>query len=334
MLLAGVVTASFWLQASDCPVGERWFAHELLATKPLCIPANPQRIVALDMGAVEMTLLADRQLLGTANWLLAEISVLSPEFAGILPDVDNIGYPASLEKLVQLKPDIILAVGASEGVNRSIDIVAAQKIAQTVLAKPVIYDDWKLSSEFWAAALDEKPLFAKLLANYQQRVGEVKTALGDKVTQTVSIMANSAYGTSLWLQNTPPAAVIADIGLRRPSAQNYDKNSAKAVYKDVRYPMISDERLDLADADNIFVFGYPSHDKKAQKKQRKILAKLKKNPIWRSLNGVKNGKAFYVEGYWWRCNSYALANRVVDDVATHLTGAAVATKALAYPLHK
>lgn len=331
-LLISAASMVFFAQASACKSDERLFEHALLAGEPVCIPENPRRVVALDMGAAEMTLLSNRQLVGTANWLLAEMSVLTPEFHGILPTVGNVGYPANLETIVQLKPDIILAVGQADGVSKAIDAVAAQKIAPIVLANPIIYDDWKLSSEFWAAALNETPLFERLLTNYQTRVDEVKAALGENGSQTVSIISSSAYGKSLWLKNTPPAAVISDIGLARPDAQNYDKESAKSVYKDVRYPMISEERLDLADADAIFVFSYPSHDEKGQKVQAKLLDKLKANPIWQSLDGVKKDRAFYVGGHWWRCNSYGLANRVLDDVAEHLAGKKTETIAIAYPI--
>lgn len=320
------------VSATTCQDNERLFEHPLLTTEPLCLPKNPQRIVALDMGAAELTLLSGKTLSGAANWLLAEMSVLSPEFASHLPTVTNVGYPASLEKLVNLKPDLILAVGSGEGLAQSIDVKAAQKIAPTVMADPIVYDDWTVSAEFWAAALNETALYKKLIDNYTQRIDAIKKTLGDNAGKTVSIVGTSAYGKSLWLKNTPPAAVISDLGFTRPAAQNYDKDTAKGVYKDVRYPMISEEKIKLADADYLFTFSYPSHDAEGQKQQQKIQDKLKASPLWNSLDAVKNQRVFYVGGHWWRCNSYLLANKVLDDVAQHIAQQPPTVKAFTYPI--
>lgn len=330
-LIIGISAFSI-ADAHDCPKNERLFEHELLATAPVCVPNQPQRIVALDMGAAELTLLSGKQLSGAANWLLAEMSVLSPEFSGILPQVINVGYPASLEKLAEIQPDIILAVGTGKGVHKGIDVSGAQKIAPVIVAKPVIYDDWKISAEFWAQALNEQVLYQRLFANYQTRVDEIKSSLGESAGQTVSIVGKSAYGTSLWLKDTPPAAIIADLGLTRPDSQNYDKQTAKSVYQDVRYPMISEEKLDLADADNVFVFSYPSHDERGQKKQQRLMKQLQGNPLWKILSATKNHRVFYVGGHWWRCNSYLLANKVLDDVAKYIAKKQPETPALTYPI--
>lgn len=332
ILLVGLTALSFCTYADDCKDDERLFEHELLVTEPLCIPKNPQRIVALDIGAVEIIMFSNRKLIGTSSWLLRELPVLYPEYKDSIPNIEDIGFPANLEKLLLLKPDIILAVGGADGISRSIDPVAAQKIAPTVVANTLIYEDWKLGGEFWASVLQEKPLFEHLLANYRQRVAEVQDMLGDNISQSVSIMSNSSYGKYLWLKDTPPAAIVSDVGLRRPPAQDYDKNSGKDVYKNPRYPMISEERLDLAEADAVFVFGYATSDKKIQKKEERTLEKLKSNPIWKTLKVVRNNKAFYVGGHWWRCSSYTLANRVLDDIGKYLGGKLPATPAIVYPI--
>lgn len=325
-----------WHSASGatCQDGQRLFAHKLLATEPVCIPKNARRIVAMDMGAVELTLLSGRELLGSSHWLLSEMSVLMPEFSDALPKIENVGYPVNLEKLLALQPDLILAVGGADGINGSIDFAKAQKIAPTVMANPLVYDSWQNSSEFWAQALGEQDLYARLLKNYQTRVAEVQKNLGAHISERVSIIANSNYGKSLWLENTPPSSVVADIGLARPASQTPRKNAKDNSYIGSRYRVISEERLDMADGDAIFVFGYPSGDKKGQKTEKQVTKKLKNNPLWKTLKAVRANKAFYVGGHWWRCNSYILANRVLDDIAENLTGKLPTTPALKYPLEQ
>lgn len=314
--------------ALECSDGQRVFSDELSVTGDVCVPIEPQRIVSMDMGAAELTLFTGKDLVGAANWILAEMSVLTPEYKDALTNIENVGYPANLEKLLALKPDLILAVGYEAGVHQSIDVEKAQKIAPLIVANPVVYDDWKVSTKFWAKALNVSTTYDEMLANYDQRVTEIKALIGDKNQQAVSILGMSTYGTSMWLKDTPPARIVNDLGFRRPRSQDYDAKAAKEVYKDARYPMISEEKLDLADADIIFGFGYPSHDPKEINKLKKIIEKKEKSPLWNSLSGVKNKQFYNVGGHWWRCTSYSLANRVLDDIATSIAGELPNTRAL------
>ncbi|HEX2619417.1 MAG TPA: ABC transporter substrate-binding protein, partial [Phototrophicaceae bacterium] len=96
--------------ASDttCEAGFRLFDHEYLAGDPVCIPENPQRILALEFSALESVLLADKELVGTANWLHEEVPVLLPELAPALEGIADTGYPTNLEAALLAAPDLIL----------------------------------------------------------------------------------------------------------------------------------------------------------------------------------------------------------------------------------
>lgn len=319
----------YQVNALECPEEQRVFSDKLSVLGDLCVPNKPQRIVSMDMSASELTLFTGKELLGTANWILAEMSVLSPELSDELKNVENVGYPTNLEKVLTLKPDLIVAVSSATGdISQSIDIKRAQKIAPVIIADTVVYDDWKTSTKFWGKALGVEPTVEKMLANYQMRLDEVKAELGDKTNQTVSIIAVSTYGKSLWLKDTPPAKIVADLGFSRPKSQDYDRNTAKGVYQDVRYPMISEEKLNLADGDIIFGFGYPAHEKRQIDKTAKLVEKMRSDALWKSLKGVKNNQFHLVSGHWWRCTSYLLANKVLSDISERLTGKKPATAML------
>ena len=47
---------------------------------------------------------------------------------------------------------------------------------------------------------------------------------------------------------------------------------------------------------------------------------LEQSPLWQSLSAVQAGNTYFVPGYWWRSQTYLLANKVVDDLFTHLAG--------------
>ncbi len=313
--------------ASSCPEGQRLFSHALLATEPLCIPAAPKRILALDMASVELTLLTNKQLVGTGNWILSELPLLVPSFAETLTTVEDVGYPANLEKVLVLKPDLILAVGGTEA-GETIDIEQAKQIAPVVIADTSIYNDWKLGVEFWSAVLNVSDAYAAMEANYRTRVGELQAALGESRSRTVSVISTSSYGVSLWMPDSPPGAILSDVGLARPEAQSLVGEAALQRYQAQQYVSISEERLDLADGDAIFFFTYASSDPAVAEKESAHVTAFTQKPIWQSLGAVKASQAFLVPEYWWRSQTYLLANKVLDDLFTHLTDTQATTPVL------
>lgn len=93
---------------TDCEAGFR-LDHELLVTDPVCIPIDPQRVLPLDMTALELMLITSQTPLGTAQWILDELPLLLPEYADRLTPLPGFGYPADLEQVAALQPDLILA---------------------------------------------------------------------------------------------------------------------------------------------------------------------------------------------------------------------------------
>ncbi|MCS6828838.1 MAG: iron-siderophore ABC transporter substrate-binding protein [Caldilinea sp.] len=310
-----------------CKAGFRLFDHALLATDPVCIPDNPQRIIALDVASAELTLMTDKTLLATSGWLLRELPVMLPQFADRLAPVEDVGYPANLEKVLALKPDLILAVGGT-GAGETIDVDQALAIAPVVIADPVIYNDWKLGTQFWSEALNVPDLYTKMKANYDARVVELQAALGNPSALKVSVVAASTYGISLWMPDTPPGAILTDVGLSRPEAQSLVGDAAQARYGAGQYISISEERLDLADGDVIFYFTYASADPETTAKETAFIKSLEEKPLWQALKAVKNGRAYFVPGYWWRSQTYLLANKVIDDLFTYLTDTTATTPVL------
>ncbi len=312
---------------TSCEAGFRLFDHDLLATDPICIPENPQRIIALDVASVELTLMTDKTLLATSGWLLSEMPILLPQFADTLAGAEDVGYPANLETILLLKPDLILAVGGTS-VGETIDVEQAMQIAPVVIADPAIYADWKLGTGFWSEVLNVADFYAAMEANYFTRVGELQAALGNPGDLEVSVIAASTYGMSLWMPDTPPGQILSDVGLARPEAQSLIGEKALARYEASQYITISEERLDLVDGDAIFYFTYASADSETAQKESDFLQAFAEKPLWQALNAVKAGKAFLVPGYWWRSQSYLLANLVLDDLFANLTDTTATTPTL------
>jgi iron complex transport system substrate-binding protein len=308
--------------ATECEEGSRLFDHELLATEPVCIPNAPQRVIALDMASLEVLLLKEQQPVGTAEWILQEHPLLLPAYAEKLSTVDGLGYPAELETVVVLQPDLILAPADT------IDIKLASDIAPVVVPDAAIYGDWKLGMQFWSEVMNTQELYADMEANYRARVAELQTALGTPEEMEVSVISASTYGLSLWMPDSPPGAILADVGLARPEAQSLTGDSAMSRYGEKQYVELSEERLDLADGDAVFYFTYAATDPEVASKESAFIESFEQKPLWQTLGAVKAGQSFFVGGHWWRSQTYLLANLVIDDLFTHLTDTAATTPVL------
>jgi iron complex transport system substrate-binding protein len=311
-------------ETTECEAGFRLFEHEYLAGDPVCIPENPQRILALELSAVEMVILADKELVGTANWLHDEIPVLLPELAPILEGIADTGYPANLEVALLAEPDLILAV------DGDIDLDSGNAIAPVVMPLAGIEHNWKQSMEFWSAVLGTEELYAEMLANYDTRIAEFKAALSD--APEISVIGTSSYGTYLWLEDTAPGVVVTDAGLARPESQAMSGDAAVERYGEQRWIQISEERFDLADGDAIFVFTYATTDPETLETENTAMEAFQNNPVWNSLSAVEADHVYYVGPYWWRAPTYLLANKVLDDLFTHLTDTTADTPVLALSL--
>lgn len=310
-------------QETTCEAGFRLFDHEYLTTEPVCIPENPQRVVALDTASVELLLFTNKQVVGSADWLMDEFTVILPELADKLQGVTDVGYPANLETVVSLKPDLIL------GYEDTLDVEAASQIAPVIVPSSELNNDWEKATEFWSEVLGVQDLYGEMKANYDARVAELRAALGETGLETeVSVIGASSYGVYLWLENTAPGNILQDVGLARPESQALSGEAAIAEYGEDLWIPVSDERLDLADGDAIFVFNYAAIDAETLEKETAFTEGFKKNPIFMSLGASKAGKAFFVGGHWWRSQTYLLANKVLDDLFTHLANTSATTDVL------
>lgn len=310
------------IAATACEAGFRLFDHDLLVTDPVCIPTAPQRVLPLDMTALELMLITNQTPLGTAQWILDELPILLPEYADALASLPGFGYPADLEQVAALQPDLILAPADT------LDVELAKEIAPVIVPDQRIYEDWKLGVAFWCAVMNMPERYAQMAATYDQRVAELQAALGDPSAVEVSVISASTYGIWLWMPDSSAGHVLADVGLSRPEAQALVGEAAIARYGEKQYIEISEERLDLVDGDAIFYFTYAAVDPKVAAEESTFLKTFNEKPLWQALGAVKAGNAFFVGGHWWRSQTYLLANKMLDDLFANLTDTTATTPAL------
>jgi iron complex transport system substrate-binding protein len=248
----------------------RMVQHKLGET---CIPIHPQRIVVLD----EYYLLDSISALGIKPVGYAPCSICIPsitlsKLVADIPDVGDIAAP-SLEKILSLKPDLILGLDWQKQFYPLLS-----KIAPTVMIDDSEKIGFKKNLEYLSEILDKSDQFEIIWIEYNGRIQKFRQQLGEKLqTKTVSVIG--IHGASLFYAKKPEftifGQVMLDAGIQFSPAHESIKTNG--------YHSISIETLPDWDADFLFVLrNYKIH--------AEYLASMMKYPIWSTLSAVQNGK--------------------------------------------
>ena len=262
----------------------------------VCVPKLPQRLVALD----EITL-ADALILGVPSIGAASYDELADYLVEKSGDIEFLGTSEqpSLEKIYQLKPDLIL------GIELSAEAIYPQlsQIAPTALGEWHGYPSWREHFNFVARVLGKEDKAKEVWSDYNRRIDELKGALGDRVQDLEISLAYACCGNlTLDAENSFAGSILADLGISRPKSQ------AAIVDGTIR---LSEERLSDLDADILFlsVFDEESED---------ILADWQQKPLWNQLQVVQNQRVYLVNGSIWRAGDPIAANLVIEELYKYL----------------
>ncbi|MHC5934692.1 ABC transporter substrate-binding protein [Nostoc sp.] len=275
------------------------------------VPVHPQRVVVIDPWLVEIPLALGVNLVG-APGLASTLQGLGLEDKH--PGIEDIGAlltPPNMEKVITLKPDLIL------GTIRNRDTYNLwSHIAPTVLLKVQSNGDWKQPFMPAAKALGKTETAKRLIDDYNIRLAEFKQKMGSRLKKTlVSVVRLIPETINPLTKGAFSGVIIEDAGLIRPPSQNLD---AKATQKKAGNPVgynISSEVLTQIDGDILFIVRYGFKDPA----QSKIAVhKLMAEPLWSKLNVVRQRKVYVVDDFYWLTGSYLSANRVINDLFTYI----------------
>ncbi|WP_066382049.1 iron-siderophore ABC transporter substrate-binding protein [Anabaena sp. CA = ATCC 33047] len=286
------------LATSKCKV----IKHELGES---CIPFQPQRIIALDETSMEALLALD----------LKPIAATQPNIAGsIIPKLGkkaegivSLGKDSqpNIEKMVLLNPDLIL--GFSLGAEQ---YKLFSQIAPTVTFD-YIQNGWKDTFSSIAKTTGKSEQAQKLLEEYQQRVQKLRTVVNHKLKgKTVSISRFYAGNqfTEFRTKYSFPGSLLLEVGIPLPEIQNQ-----LITYENQPLVSVSLERLDLINADILFIALDPGAEETFQKYQN--------SPLWQNLKAVKNQRVYTVDSSYWIFGNILAANAILDDLFTYLVKA-------------
>lgn len=288
--------------AVKLPVETQIVSHALGQVE---IPLSPQRIIVLDDHNIIDPLLA----LSINPVGVISCAGCQERFPGIpdnlvgdIPDLGIRGQP-SLEKILTLKPDLILA---EESHKNSYKILS--QIAPTVLIDPSDLYDFKERLRYLAQMLGKSDRAEEILAQYQKRIQQLQQKLGKQIeTKTVSVIYPTGSAAVFYTSNPnfrTYGQILKDVGLQLiPIQQNQEE-----------FELLSSiEVLPEHDADILFVLT----DYLATEFREKNSTPLSflKQPIWSQLKAVQSNQVYQVN---WTAGGPIGANRIIDDLYKYL----------------
>ncbi|WP_441346827.1 ABC transporter substrate-binding protein [Rhodococcus sp. W8901] len=267
------------------------------------IDAQPQRIVTLDNSYADAVLLLESPLVGYVDYRGQGL----PDYLGdardkYAADATSVGKVsnASLEKVAQLQPDLILSAEVRDGKNYE----ALSALAPTVFSQST-GPTWKDNIRLVAKALGKEDLAEQKIGEYEARAKAIGNEINAKADNPdVSVVRFAGEPTARLYRTTSfSGIVLADAGLARPDSQGPDPADAGSIMNS-----ISPERINEADADVVFVATYEDPEGKSMKAAEAFL----QNPLW----GTLKGRIVEVDDAMWMTPvSIQGAHKILYDLA-------------------
>ncbi|MFF2889176.1 ABC transporter substrate-binding protein [Paenibacillus sp. NPDC057967] len=239
------------------------------------VPTHPQRIVSLEFTGYLSAL--GIKPVGTAP------RFFNPPFLELMDGVEDIGYPPSLEKSLELEPDLIIAANYLTAEQ----LEAFEKIAPVVLLK---WSETNNMNRLTALAdlLDRHEEERAWLESYQQLVQQTKDRLSDHIKPGETASVFYAWGTSInLLAPQVISTLFDDIGFQ-PTEKMKERLSQD---KDFASETISREVVADYAADRIFIIAEQTFGTElVEEMQRSVL---------KTLPAFKEGKVYVLDPNWY-----------------------------------
>lgn len=273
---------------------ERVITHAMGETK---VEGTPARIVVLTNEGTEALLALGVKPVGAVKSWTGD-----PWYEHIKADMEGVTVVGdesqpNMELIASLKPDLI--IGNKLRQEKVYDQLKA--FAPTVFSE-TLRGAWQTNFKLYAEAIGKKAEGDKIIADYDSRAADFKSKAGEKLNQKVSVVRFMAGKTRIYLEDTFTGIAFSKLGIERPDNQKY---------KDTFVEEITKERLPEVDADMLFYFTYETGDGKATEMEQEMM----KDPLWQSLQVVKNNKAIRVsDAIWNTAGGVIAANLMLDEI--------------------
>ncbi|MDR7237863.1 ABC transporter substrate-binding protein [Neobacillus drentensis] len=269
------------------------------------IKGTPKKVVILTNEGTEALLALGVKPVGAVQSWLGD-----PWYEHISKDMDGVEVvgvesEVNVEKIASLKPDLI--IGNKLRQEKVYDQLSA--IAPTVFSE-TLRGDWKDNFKLYAKALNLEAKGTEVLSAYDKHVEDLKTKLGDKVNQEVSVVRFMAGKSRIYYTDSFSGVLFDQLGFKRAAQQEAlftPDNKLGLLALEV-----GKEVIPKMDADLLFYFTYaPPGDQAALDTAKEWT----NDPLWKNLNAVKSGHVYEVSDATWNTSGGVLsANIMLDDL--------------------
>jgi iron complex transport system substrate-binding protein len=286
------------------PREARTVTHALGVTD---VPAAPERIVVLNPYSLLDYLLA----LGIRPVGSSGDPAADDPFARHLSDrTDGIAMVGptespNIERIAALEPDLILANPWQEDVYDRLSRIAPK------VGVPLSYSDYEQELHDVAGLVGRGREAERLIEAHRERVTAFRRELGERLSRIEVSVARVFPGEIRVEGNSYVTRLMRAAGVRRP--RGHDTRDGLTL---------SPEQLPRIDADVLLV--YSAANASTEEENAMARARLAANPLWRKLRAVRAGQVHEVDSFVWGGGGIIWADRVLDDLAERLRGAAPA----------
>ncbi|WP_335137064.1 ABC transporter substrate-binding protein [Nostoc sp.] len=273
------------------------------------VPTHPQRVVVLVYALLEPTFALGVTPIAAPKDAVSDLQRL----VGKLKGIEDVGLESpNLEKLLRLKPDLILGLSSHQDIYSLLS-----HIAPTVLATFDPASPWKGFLASTADALGKTQLAQQLMTNYYARLAQLKASINQRLLpRVISVAELRTDGVFLPEAASFEGEIFKDAGIQRPPNQLLHFETSNKMRLGGRYAFlpISEELLGEIDGDILFLV---TEDIRSHQNPNSELQKLKASPLWSKLKVVQHSSVHEV-GFYWRGMGPISANLLIDDLFRYL----------------
>jgi len=299
---AGLLALSACGQDDTSPTTESSTRVVDTANGRVTVPAHPSRVVCIDYFTAIFSLELGLTPVGGIDYSWVDTSSMFPAYVPMLKRLADIGQITStkIEKVAELKPDLIL--GPTPGSRYDNSKGAMKTLSSLAPVASVDFGqsgDWRSPFEQTAAILNRTEQLKPLVASYQAKLQQVRSAHAATLAKTtVSIVDYAQNGNfAVDLPLSGDGVVLKDLGVRFGKASADNGTNTREL---------SFERIDaLADSDLILFRA------DAQGKPTSGLDKLVAQPAWKQLPAVRRGHVYPIG--WADLCTYRWAEAALAD---------------------
>jgi iron complex transport system substrate-binding protein len=235
------------------------------------IPTNPKRVIT-DF------YLADLLALGVKPVGSIQMSLNNPYIKDKVEGIEDIGTPVSIEKVLSLKPDLII-MQSDENYEK------LSKIAPTVVIPYASEGDFYAELRKIADLVGKKDEAEKWIQSFEKKAEEARHQLKDIVREGETFGLYELQEDKLWVfgDNWGRGGQVIYKALKLSPPEKMQE----LMKQGTQYKELSLEALPEFAADNMFVTTWS-----AQGSNDKKLEELKNSPIWKNLDAVQNNKVY------------------------------------------